>query len=612
MGIYEFRSEDAERFAKEQGIITRRRGNELRFKYCPYCREKTDDKNTFAINLETGQFKCLRASCGAKGNMITLAHDFGFSLGNDADEYYRQKKRYRNISNYPRPVTKEPAVAYMESRGISQRITEKYAITTQNDNDNVLVFPFFDEHGKMQFVKYRKTDFDKTKDKNKEWSQRDCKPILFGMDQCNADESKVLVLTEGQIDSMSVAEAFDGEVNAVSVPTGAKGFTWVPYCWDFLNKFNELIVFGDYERGEISLLLEMARRFNGTVKHVRPEDYKDCKDANDLLRKYGKEAVVEAVENAVPVEDPFIENLAKAQRENLADRERMSTGFTQVDRVLGGLYFGTLAILTGERGFGKSTFASQLMTRAIDQGYKVFAYSGELTDFMFQEWVERQMAGPEHINAKKHKDGFIDYRVDYRCIHDIVEWYSERFYIYNNRAVAEERENMLKTIEKAYKQYGCRVIFIDNLMTAMDDDLSQDLYRQQSRFVRGLADMVRKYNIIIVLIAHPRKSGGAVSAFQNDDVAGSGNITNMANVILNYTKPIENTNNPDPNPGDRVLQITKNRETGRTSLKGIKLWYEEASKRISEVYGKFDWQLGWENDDSFEEVPEEFDLPFGD
>ena len=53
----------------------------------------------------------------------------------------------------------------------------------------MLVFPFFDEANKMQFIKYRKTDFDKSKDKNKEWCERDCKPILFGMNHCDADRN---------------------------------------------------------------------------------------------------------------------------------------------------------------------------------------------------------------------------------------------------------------------------------------------------------------------------------------------------------------------------------------------------------------------------------------
>ncbi len=114
-----------------------------------------------SINLDTGQFKCLRASCDAHGNMITLARDFNFSLGTEVDEYYSPKKRFRNIHRKEKPQTKPAAVKYLESRGISEETAKRYNITTQKDNENILVFPFYDENNILQFVKYRKTDFEK-------------------------------------------------------------------------------------------------------------------------------------------------------------------------------------------------------------------------------------------------------------------------------------------------------------------------------------------------------------------------------------------------------------------------------------------------------------------
>ena len=40
-----------------------------------------------------------------------------------------------------------------------KKLWKKYEITCQSKNDKILVFPFFDESGKLQFVKYRNTDF---------------------------------------------------------------------------------------------------------------------------------------------------------------------------------------------------------------------------------------------------------------------------------------------------------------------------------------------------------------------------------------------------------------------------------------------------------------------
>lgn len=591
MALYDFRREDAERFAREQGARVRTRGDELEFHRCPYCNGGGKDKFTFSINLKTGAFKCLRASCGAHGNMITLHKDFNFSLGTEADAYYGDGyKHFRSIHRKQRAETTSPAVEYMRTRGISQAVTESYGITTQKANDSILVFPFYDADEILRFVKYRNTEFTPGNG-SKEWCEANCMPILFGMDHCNPDK-KTLIMTEGQIDSLSVTEA--GFENAVSVPTGKNGFTWVPYCWDFLNQFETLIIFGDHERDEITLLDEMRVRFNGTVKHVRPEDYRGCKDANDILRKFGKDAIRDAINNAVPVEVAEIKQLADVERVDLSTMKKFSSGMSAVDEVLGGFYFGQLVVITGERGEGKSTLASQFATFGIRAGHSVFFYSGELMDWYFRAWIDYQIAGPEHINVMRNGFGHEAYSIDGNIYPNIAEWYRGKFYLYDNSSVLrEDREGLIPTIEKAIRQYGCSIVFIDNLMTAISDDITSDIYRQQTEFVKKLANIAKRTNTIIFLIAHPRKTNGY--SFENDDVAGSSNITNLADVVMRYARP--KGEDEDEDTQDRLLQITKNRLTGRTDRHGIRLFFDERSKRIGEMHD-WSWQLGWEKDKS--------------
>ena len=607
MPIYTFNAEDAKRFAQHVGIEAKQRGQELILKKCPYCGSYSKDKDKFSINLTTGQFHCFRASCQAKGNMITLAKDFNFSLGSEADAYYRETKWFRDLSKAKKPESKPTAVTYMASRGISEEVTTSYHITVQNDHENVLVFPFYDEEGVLQFVKYRKTDYDKEKDSSKEWCEKECKPILFGMDHCNTDND-TLIITEGQIDSLSLTEA--GIENAVSVPMGVNGYTWVPYCWDFLKKFKTLIVFGDFEKDHITLLDELRQRFDGTVKHVREEDYLECKDANEILQKHGKDALVKAVAQAIPVEHPQIMNLADVSKVDLSKMEKFSTGLPSLDRILGGFYLGQLILLTGERGEGKSTLASQFGTFAVKAGYNVFCYSGELMNWYFKAWFDGQVAGGNHINRITSDSGFVNYSVDAAIMPLIESWYRDKIYIYDNDMLTEKGDSLLDTMEVAIKQYGCRVLIVDNLMTAMEDELSWDQYRQQTVFVKKLAKMAKQYNVVIFMVVHPRKKQG-FSTFDNDDIAGSSNIPNLADVVIRYSRPMGDDVPPDTM--DRELTVHKNRLTGVTNRIGIKLFFQPASKRISESQYMFDWELGWEEHDEhggFFPVPDGMKLPF--
>lgn len=607
--IYEFSPDDAYRFSQEQMCRTKQRGDELQFYDCPYCHGAGHgDKNTFSINLRTGQFKCLRASCGASGNMITLSRDFDFSLGTEVDEYYRPKKKFRKFKKQKESIKpREPAVAYLESRGISREVCERYRITTPEGKDNILVFPFDDENGITCFIKYRKMDFDKEKDKNKEWCERDCKPILFGMKQCNPD-NPILVITEGQIDSLSVATA--GIENAVSVPTGAMGFTWVPYCYSWVSQFEEIIVFGDYEKEHITLLEDMARRFPCKIRHVQPKDYRGCKDANEILQKYGAESVRDAIKNAKYLQVDQIIPLSEVQSVNIYDLKKLRTGILELDRILyGGIPFGQVCLVGGKRGEGKSTLTSQFMTQALEQGFPVFIYSGELPNYLFKSWFDFQIAGRHHIVENINDFGTPNRFITNSNQELINNWYSDKAYIYDNRIVErDEKEDLIKCIEKAIQQYGVQVILIDNLMTAMylDEQKGSDKYDQQGKFVRELTKLALNYNVLIFLVAHQRKNNGMYGD-ANDEISGSGDITNLAGTTLCYRKGTKSElEDRILSDEQRKLIIAKNRLFGKVDLDGIVLNYDEKSKRIYTDSDSLDYEFGWnKTEDGFRSVSEE-------
>lgn len=604
MGIYEVKERDIFDFARHVNAQTRTSGDEIQFKLCPYCKggHARHDTWTFAINKTSGAFNCKRNACGIKGNMIDLSRDFDFSLGRDVDEYFKPKKRYRTFKQFAEPIIpKEPAINYLMTRGISEDTAKKYEITTQKDKDNILVFPFFDDKGILQFIKYRKTDFEKGKDRAKEWCEKNCKPILFGMKQCNLN-NPVLVCAEGQLDSLSIAEA--GIENAVSVPIGCKGFTWIPYCWDWLQNFETIIVFGDHENGHITLLDEFSRRFGQKIKHVRVEDYKDCKDANEILQKYGKVQVAECILNAVSVPVKRVVDLADVEDIDIFQLKKVQTGIKQLDRLLyGGLPFGGVHLITAKAGSGKSTLASQIIIQARHQGYKCFAYSGELPNYLFKAWMTFQVAGRrcvfEYENPNTDYKGFSLSNNNKKLI---SEWFRDYIYLYDNSVIeGDESEGLLHIIEKVIQQYGVKVILLDNLMTAMIMDTTEgsNEYAKQTDFVNKLRVIAVRYDVMIILIAHMRKNNFEKSS--NDEVAGSSNITNLAMLTISYER-----GNSEMQEDQRLIRLLKNRLFGKLNFDGIPVDYDEKSKRIYGQGDDLDFDYGFDpNSDGFMEMQEE-------
>lgn len=594
---YVMNIEDLQGFADYIGAETKMRGKDMYFRYCPKCGSSTpkEDEWKFSVNWKTGAFGCFRSTCNYHGHFVEMCRDFGYEIDTDVN---------RKFVSFPQPKAKikprDTAYAYLLERGISKDIADEYQVTSFEDKPNILWFPFFNEYGKLVFAKFRKMDYKKGRDKSKEWSQEGGQPILFGMNVRTGYGT--VVITEGQIDSMSVAEAFKGEQNKpdafCSVPTGANGFTWLPYCLDWLKKFDSIIVFGDMEKGRMTLLDTIKQRIPGVIKAVRREDYLGEKDANDILRSFGAEAVRRCINNAEEQEINCVRELADVEYIDITSLPKVKTGIYELDRALkGGICYGQVCLLTGKRGEGKSTFMSNIFGEAIDQGIGAFAYSGELMSFHFKQWLNTQLAGSKYMSERKNQFGDTEYYLPEDIDKRISEWYRGKAYIYDKRSVpgdeTEKMESLTETIRNVAKMKNVKLFCVDNLMTAMDAASEQSsLYVAQSNFVKELKDIALDYDVAIILVAHPRKQSQEEknSDFDNDFVSGSSNITDRVDIVMNYSRA------KGEKPYDSLLQIGKNRLTGDLFLgeKGIPMNYSAKTRRVTGIK-VIDKHYGWEN-----------------
>ena len=577
---YQLKQSDIDAFASRMGIAIKQKGNEIKFKQCPYCKSSKQDLWTFYLHAVTGAFCCPRASCGAKGHFVELCRDFDFPLESIAPKQYKALPRVRLLSS-------TPAEAYLFRRGIRKEITQAYGVTTNPSDPNQLIFPFYrketDADGqvytRMEFVKYRLIDYDKNKHKAKEWCESGCKPILFGMDHCDPKKSRTLVLTEGQIDSLSLASA--GIPNAVSVPNGARGFTWVEHCREFVAQFDTVVVFGDCERGSITLVKEMRELFpNVKIRTPRLKDYLGEKDANDILQSFGERALRTAVEKAEAFHPPTIREMADVEPVNLDDVPHFQTLFPKLDHALGGFYEGQLITITGKRGTGKSTAASMFAVAALWQNWNVLFYSGEMADYEVKRWIDFQIAGEKAIQERVYTSS-TGYYLDPEQEQQLMDWYRHRLFLVDNVALEEQKEpNLAAEIEVAVRTYGIRFVILDNLMTAID--AGENLYTEQSRFARKLKSLARKLHIVILLVAHPRK--GSSKELSSDDISGSGDVANLSDTVIMLDR-VKKKKDDGGEFWQTVLAVQKNRATG-ILVQGedrIPLRHSKKSKRLYQI-----------------------------
>lgn len=544
---------------------------------CPFCHGGDNhDEYTFALSIDKGVFVCKRGTCGKRGRFDQLAKHMGSS---DSLPF-----KASSVSSAPAfilpdtlcfPPTEE-IYAFFEKRKISRATVD--ACHIQSDENGNIVFPFYMD-GVNVFEKYRKPiKHDKTTKSPKEWRSPGAKPVLFGMDDCSF--SQPLIITEGQIDCMSLYEA--GITNAVSVPSGCEDLSWIEHCYDWLDHFKTIILFGDNDDPGRSMVQRVAKRLDES-RCLIVEDYPSrpngtpCKDANEILYFHGEFELIRMVENAKSFPVKGLLNLGAVAPYDPTSVPRIKTMIPALDATIGGLIEGGITIFTGKAGSGKSTVTGLLLLNAIEQGYSVCAYSGELPKERFQQWINLQAAGSEYIGlkydpVKEMEVPFVSFSIQER----LRKWYDAKFFLFDNNELFEhnQAESILEVFTVAVRRHGCKLFLVDNLMTSLSD--SEEETRAQGKFVNALKKFANRFGVHVIIVAHPRKTK-AGETLRKDDVGGNSAIVNLSDSAIVVEQP--------------NLRVIKNREGGIQKL--IECCYCPDSRRVYQAdkgdLNRFGW-----------------------
>lgn len=471
------------------------KNGEIICKRCPFCHGGShDDYETFAVNMSSGLWNCRRGSCSKKqGNFKELCDFFG-ETHYDIENYTQiTKLNATKKKNFVKPNEDEfhevtdDIITYFGRRMISEQTVRDWKI--MSDDKGNIVFPFY-WNNQLTYVKYRqprpwsevKKEYEeklktlpkeqsaKLRKPAKEWIMPNTQEILFGMDMVSYN--RPLVICEGQIDAMSLYEA--GVTNVVSVPAGVDHLEWINTCWEWLDNFAQIILFGDSDEPGVEMVQMLMKRLGEDrcmIAKEYPEliyqgkDYgRQCKDANEILRCYGPEGLKQAVEACEPAPVKGILNLANVQFVDPASKPKILTKIPALDFAIGGLMEGGVTIFSGKRGEGKSTVSGTLALNAVQEGLSVCAYSGELPAEVYLEWIMLQATESKYIGYKTdQRTGQNLCTISPLIQQRIREWIDGKFFLYDNSCIMDEKqeESILKVFEACARRYGCKLFILD-------------------------------------------------------------------------------------------------------------------------------------------------------
>lgn len=481
---------------------------------CPFHQE---DHASFIYNRKTFSFHCFGACARNydildvfiyKGMTYLQACQKLFELAGIRYSFGELGVHTKHQYKYPKEVPigdKSKIYGYFKKRCISPS-TLDYADVRQDEEGNI-VWNYYDTNDVLTMVKYRPSRKVR-KGENKCWCQKgaDTCNLLFNMNRVNVNSP--LLICEGEPDCLSAIEA--GFSNAVSVPLGSTNFHWIEENWDWLEQFDNIIICSDNDEAGYKMQKEVVYRLGSWRTRVVevPQIFETddgrkfpVNDLNEALYYFGKERVLDLILNAKDSPVPGVIDFSDIQDIDIDQIDGIRTGIKTLDRYLMKIFLGTLNIITGINGAGKSSFINQLIIQSLEEEKNVFLFSGELPNFQTKNWLNSVIAGQRYID-EKHSGEAVYYKVQPEAKRSIDNFYRGRLHIYED-GQPNTKTALMTTIEDAVRKYGVKLVILDNL-TAINLECSDDnKYNKQSEFVMELIAFAKKFNVAIVLVVHP-------------------------------------------------------------------------------------------------------------
>ena len=398
---------------------------------------------------------------------------------------------------------------WLEERGIPCELAAQLGLFSKA---RAIAFPYRDAVGRTLFVKWRGPD-------KRFWIEpagQKLEPWL--LPQAGEAPSDTLIWTEGEIDTLSVLAS--GTAPVVSVPNGApakpgegdivpgrdSGFG---YLWEGdrlrpeIARFKRHILATDGDGPGLVLRDELAIRL-GRKSCWFVTYPAGCKDPNDVLRKFGREGMQHLIDGARPIVPDQLVPFSAIPRSTSVS---LSSGWGALDPHFM-LCLPEVCVVSGPPNHGKSQWTLALVANlARVHGLRV-------AHLQFEDDVDR------------HRDDLVRYARAWRQTTDAGKpitlepeaWIDAHFVTIQppedlDEAADKTLDWLLERIHEAATRHDCKVILLDpwnEVEHAWGGNETETAYT--GRALRQLRALARKYQLLIIIITHPSKSGG-----QKDD-----------------------------------------------------------------------------------------------
>ena len=311
---------------------------------------------------------------------------------------------------------------------------------------------------------------------------------------------KECVITEGEMDVLALHEA--GIKNAISVPNGAtlnsNNLDYLDNCIDYFEDKEKIILAVDNDEPGQALQQELIRRLGAEVCFL--STFEDCKDANDYLIKYGKEALAQRIVKSRPVP---LENVTtfKDIEDEITDfvkngfKRGYQIGIPNFDNIFS-TYTGQFITVTGIPSSGKSDFVDQMVVGynnnyqwktafASPENAPTYLHAHKLMRKVWQDMPSRNDIGTDKWNQ-------------------VADHVNDNFFFIDMERYT--LESVLRKGAELVKRKGIKCLVIDPFNKIRDVDCkTEDVNRYTMEYLTKIETFAKKYDVLVFIVAHPTK-----------------------------------------------------------------------------------------------------------
>lgn len=500
--------------------------------------------------------------CGSKDNLGRYSDGHGFCFGCGHYEKGESDNADRiKITPKDKPGLISGEVSALAKRGITEETCRKWNYQIGHMNGKPVQIANYGRPAVAQKIRFANKDF---------LFLGDTKAAgLYGQHLWR-DGGKMLVITEGEIDALTVSQLQGNKWPVVSVPSGAKGAAKaVSKAIQWVEKFEKVVIMFDDDEPGRSAATEVATLLTPGKAHIATID--GYKDANEALQAGDGAKVIDAIWGAKEYRpDGVVDVDSLAEAASAPVTLGIEWPWPSLTAKTYGIRSKELYAFGGGTGIGKSDLFKDVALHLVGLGHRVGLIFLEEPPAHTLKMLAGKASGKRfHVPGVDVDPGEIMAAI--KPLRDKVFFY-DHFGASDYEVIKDKMRYMVTAL-------GCKHIFLDHL-TALAANMDEDERKAIDKLMADLASLAQQLDFTLYFISHlatpegkPHEEGGRV---MERHFRGSRSIGFWSHFMFGIER------NKQEVDGITTFRVLKDRYTGDSAGHTFGLRYDREKGRSYE------------------------------